>query len=134
MTVRARQVLTLVALVVASGCGQKRLHDRDAGEAVPAGCPPAALIEELHAAAFHFEHRQLAAGRDSLARARVLQAGIPTEPVASSLLADLERMTAQPVDLDRLHFEADLVRYKIGEWHCLTPGLHDRLHAVLPPI
>jgi hypothetical protein len=128
-------VLGVSMLLAIAGCG-RRGHPgtADAGAPTAPGCPAAPLIEALHAATFHLEHRDLAAARASIARARRLFDRAPGEPTAAKLLADLERIAAGPGDLERAQYEADQVRFALTEWRCLTPELHARFHAALPPI
>lgn len=99
-----------------------------------AGCPPEDLIEELHAAAFHFQHGPVAEARRHLAGARGL-AGAPLDPQSRDILAALSRVsTLVEAEPDRAASDTEYIRLQLSDWGCLTAELHDAFHAKLPPI
>lgn len=115
----------MVGVALAAGCGR--------ASAPP--CPSPAALEEIHAAAFHFEHGAIAAAEEHLARARALApAGRAADPVTAQILAQLS-VASQRIrtDHERAILEVEAVRLTFREWRCLPEELHRQFHVKLPP-
>lgn len=95
-------------------------------------CPSPDALEAMHAAAFYLDHGQAESGRERLARARSL-APRPADATTDRVLRGLARAAGARVESER-RTEAELVRVELQDWACLTPELHARFHAALPPI
>jgi len=92
------------------------------------------FVEELHAAAFHFQHGPLSIARERLDRARTT-APSPADATSTKLLGQLAEISRRiESDADWAQRETENVRLEFGEWLCLSEGMHKRFHAKLPPI
>jgi hypothetical protein len=98
------------------------------------GCPPEAVIEDLHASAFHFQHGSVDVARSHLERA---QAVVPARPDATSakVVARLVEISRR-IDTDPkwAQSEAEYIRLAFGDWSCLTESMHHRFHGKLPAL
>jgi len=96
----------------------------------PPPCPGEAIVEALHAAAFHLEHGDAALGRAALARTSDAKPGNP----------GFDRMRAQlgaaatTTDGDARKRAAESVRAELSGWACLPEPLHTRFHTRLPAL
>ena len=120
---------SLTFALLAVNCSEPRVPK---SAEVAAQCPSVDVLQELHAATFHFENGLTADGRAALARARALSRE-PADPTTRGLferLAVVER--AVDDDAARARGELEQVRVEFRDWACLPEALHSQFHALLP--
>lgn len=104
-------------------------------DASSSACPPAPLLEDLHAAAFYFQHGPHEKGRVALERARQALGKSNADATARARLEDLESIAAKlDTDPNGAASATEYVRIAFGDWACLTPTLHKEFHTRLPVI
>ena len=98
------------------------------------GCPPVDVVEELHAAAFYFEHGPAPSGKEHLRRAQSALSG-PTDAATLRVLEMLARVSAEiETDPDGHKSATEDMRVLFADWACLPDSVHRRFHTALPPI
>lgn len=104
-------------------------------DASSSACPPTATLEDLHTAAFYFQHGPHEQGRVALERARQALGEINADATARERLKDLEAIAAKlDTDPNGAASATEHVRIAFGDWACLTPTLHKEFHTRLPVI
>lgn len=138
---RARTALTVASILVA--CARREQPDKVEGTpsttGLPVrraestdGCPSEDLIEELHAAAFGFQHGSPETARVELARATSKS---PSDATSKKLLEQLSEISRRiESDAAWAQRETETVRLELGDWSCLPTAMHDRFHAKLPAL
>ena len=133
-----RAGLTLViAAAAGSAFGCDRGARTSAGDASSSSstCPSAPLIQELHAAAFFYEHGSADTARQHLQQARELAAHDHLDATATTVLAALVRVDAEiaqnPATAKN---EVEQTRAAFADWPCLPDAMHRGFHSALPPV
>jgi hypothetical protein len=116
-----------VALLLAAACRERAVT------APNAGCPPEAVLEELHGALFVVEHGgpvEMAEAR--LAHARADLADGPRSGEGEALAEAIGRAIALERKADpQARFELESARLRLTESPCFDRAAHDRWHARL---
>jgi hypothetical protein len=133
--------LLVAALFATCPIGCRKQRNEPAGVTIGASttpsastCPSEAFLEELHAAAFHFQHGPTPLAREHLEVAR-RKAPAPADAISTNILGQLTEISRRvESDTDWAQSATENVRLELGDWSCMPASLHQRFHTKLPPL
>lgn len=131
----------LAVMIATAGCNEPSPPTPVAEKSTPAeppvrvgegACPPRAVVEQLHAAADHFEQGEAALGRAALdAAERDMPTVVERDTVV--LWSMFSEVKSSPDGGAPQKLAAEAVRAKLHDWACLTEPIHTAVHEAEPP-